>query len=40
MVTLAIEQVEDTVSAWPEAARNVGIPNDILHAIQQTHLFV
>ena len=35
-----IEQVEDAVSAWPEAARNVGIPNDILHAIQQTHLFV
>jgi len=35
-----IEQVQDAVAAWPEAALKVSIPDDIMHTIQQTHLFV
>lgn len=35
-----IEQVQDSVAAWPEAARKAEIPDDTMRAIQQTHSFV
>lgn len=35
-----IEQVQDAVAAWPEAARKAEIPDDTMRAIQQTHSFV
>ncbi|MBQ6188988.1 MAG: type II toxin-antitoxin system HipA family toxin [Bacteroidaceae bacterium] len=35
-----IEQVQDAVAAWPEAARRAEIPDDTMRAIQQTHSFV
>ena len=35
-----IEQVQDAVAAWPEAARKAEIPDDSMRTIQQTHSFV
>lgn len=35
-----IEQVQDAVAAWPEAARKAEIPDDTMRAIQQTHTFI
>lgn len=35
-----IEQVQDAVAAWPEAACKAEIPDDTMRAIQQTHTFI